>query len=118
MPQMGGATFGLFLAGGLWLALWRGRARLMALLPVVLATALLLATPVPDLLVSGDGRHVGITGEGDRLLVLRETRSEFTRDNLLELAGVEGEPVPLDEWPGALCSPDFCVVGLFRGGRP
>jgi competence protein ComEC len=116
-PQMGGGTFALFLAGGLWLALWRGRARLLGLLPVALATGLLVATPVPDLLISGDGRHVGITGEGEPLLVLRQTRSEFTRDNLMELAGVEGEPVALAEWPGARCSADFCAIGIERAGR-
>jgi competence protein ComEC len=116
MPQMGGMTFALFVAGGLWLALWRGRARLVGLVPAGLATVLLLATPVPDLLISGDGRHVGIV-DGERLLVLRQTKSEFTRDNLLELAGVSGEPVALAEWPGAQCSPDFCVVTLERGGR-
>ena len=116
-PQMSGTTFALFLAGGLWLALWRGRARLLGLLPAVVATGLLLATPVPDLLISGDGRHVGIAGEDERLLVLRETRSEFTRDNLLELAGVTGEPVPLAQWPGARCSADFCAIELTRGGR-
>jgi competence protein ComEC len=116
-PQMGGGTFALFLAGGLWLALWRGRARLLGLLPVALATVLLVTTPVPDLLISGDGRHVGITGEGEPLLVLRQTRSEFTRDNLMELAGVEGEPVALAEWPGARCSADFCAIGIERAGR-
>jgi competence protein ComEC len=117
MPQMSGAAFALFLAGGLWLALWRGRARLLGLAPAMLATGLLLATPVPDLLISGDGRHVAITGEDERLLVLRETKSAFTRDNLLELAGVAGEPVLLAEWPGARCSTDFCVIALRRGGR-
>ncbi len=117
MPQMSGTAFALFVGGGLWLALWRGRGRLLGLLPAGVATGLLLATPVPDLLISGDGRHVGITGEGDRLLVLRETRSAFTRDNLLELAGVTGEPVPLEQWPGARCSEDFCVIALTRGGR-
>jgi competence protein ComEC len=25
--------------------------------------------------------------------------------------------VPLDQWPGADCSPDFCAIGLDRGGR-
>ncbi len=118
MPQMSGTTFALYLVAGLWLALWRGRTRLVGLLPAALATVLLIATPVPDLLISGDGRHVGITGEGDRLLVLRDTRSAFTRDNLLELAGVEGEPMPLAEWPGARCSQEFCVVALERGNRP
>ena len=33
MPQMSGSAFALFLLGGLWLALWRGRARLLGLLP-------------------------------------------------------------------------------------
>ena len=117
MPQMGGATFVLFLAGGLWLALWSGRARLLGLIPASVATLMLLATPVPDVLVSGDGRHVGIAGEGDRLLVLRESRSDYAKDNLLELAGLEGEPVPLEQWPGARCSREFCVIALERGGR-
>ena len=117
MPQMGAATFALFAGGGLWVGLWRGRARLLGLLPVALATGLLLATPVPDVLVSGDGRQVGVTSGDGRLLVLRETRSEFTRENMLELAGVSGEPVPLQSWPGARCSRDFCVLSIERAGR-
>lgn len=116
MPQMSHLAFALFLGGGLWLALWRGRTRLFGLLPAALATVLLIATPVPDLLISGDGRHVGIV-DGDRLLVLRETRSDFTRENMLELAGVAGEPIPLSDWPGTRCSRDFCVSALERAGR-
>jgi competence protein ComEC len=117
MPQMGWGTFALFVAGGLWLALWRGRARLWGLAAAGLATALLLLTPTPDVLVSGDGRQVGVITEDGRLLSLRDTRSEFTRENLMELAGVEADPVPLAEWPGAECSPDFCVLGIERAGR-
>lgn len=117
MPQMSYLTFALFVAGGLWLALWRGRERLLGLVPAGIATLMLLATPIPDLLVSGDGRHVAITGEGERLLVLRTTRSDFTRDNLLELAGVTAEPVALADWPLARCSDEFCSIAVRRGGR-
>jgi len=78
---------------------------------------LLWTTRVPDILVTGDGRHVAITGAGDRLLMLRESRSDFTSDNLRELAGAEGELLTMDQWPGATCSPDFCSVTLDRGGR-
>ena len=116
-PQMSLLTIALFVGGGLWLALWRGRARLLGFVPAALATALLLATPIPDLLISSDGRHVGITGEDERLLVLRSSRSDFTRDNLTELAGVDAEPLPLAQWPGAQCSLDFCTITLERGGR-
>ncbi len=115
VPQMSGWIFALFVGGGLWLGLWRGKARLLAAVPLILATAILLSRPIPDVLVSGDGRHVGITGEDNRLLMLRDTRSEFARDNLRELAGVKGEPIPLARWPGAQCSRDFCSISLKRG---
>jgi competence protein ComEC len=117
MPQMTGTTFALFVLGGLWLALWRGRERLWSLVPLAAASALLLTTPVPDLLIAGDGRNVGIAGEGDRLLMLRDSRSDFTRDNLRELTGLEGEPMPLARWPGAECNRDACRLTLRRAGR-
>ncbi|MGX7952604.1 ComEC/Rec2 family competence protein [Tsuneonella sp. HG249] len=117
MPQMGMMTFALFVMGGLWLALWHGRRRALGLVPVMVGTAFLVATPKPDVLVSGDGRNVGIAGAGDRLLVLREGRSDFATDNLLELAGVEGEPIPLERWGGARCNREFCIVSLPRPER-
>ena len=118
MPAMGEGAFALFVAGGLWLALWRGRVRLAGLVPAVLGLVLLLQVRAPDLLVSGDGRHVGITGEAaDDLLVLRDSRSDYTRDNLTETAGMDGELRLLDDWPGARCNPAYCAITLNRGGR-
>jgi competence protein ComEC len=117
MPAMHEFHFMLFAVGGLWLALWRGNIRLYGLLPVVLACLLMVGAAKPDILISGDGRHVGITGEGARLLILRDSKSAFTRENLVELAGMDGEPLPLAQWPGARCSADFCVVTLHRDGR-
>ncbi|MXO74102.1 DUF4131 domain-containing protein [Altererythrobacter aerius] len=117
MPQMSWIAFALFVGGGLWLALWQGRRRLFGLIPVAVASGLLITTPVPDILVASDGKHVGVTGEGERLIVLREGRSTFARDNLLELAGMQGEPLPIGEWSGARCSRDFCTMTIHRGGR-
>jgi len=118
MPGMGEGAFMLFVGGGLWLALWHGRARLWGLAPALLGCLLLARVEPPDLLVSGDGRHVGITGESaGELLVLRESRSDYTRENLTETAGMDGETRLLDQWPGARCNPDFCALGLRRGGR-
>ncbi len=117
MPQMGLGTLLLFVGGALWLALWRGRARMLGLIPIAVATVSLLLTPVPDVLITRDGRHVAIVGEGERLLVLRDSRSAYARDNLQELSGTQGMPVALAQWDGARCSRDFCVVLLERGGR-
>jgi competence protein ComEC len=118
LPAMGTGSYLLFVAGGLWFALWSGPVRWLGVLPATLgALSLAMLTP-PDILVSGDGRHVGITGEiEDELLVLRDSRSSFARDNLTELAGMDGETRLLDDWPGALCSTDFCSILLERGGR-
>jgi competence protein ComEC len=117
MPQMGLGTFALFVGGGLWLGLWRGKARLWGLASAMLGTGLMLSTPAPDLLIAGDGHNVGIAAPDGRLLLLRESRSDFTRDNFKELAGIKAEPVPLAEWPGAQCNPDFCAITLHRKGR-
>lgn len=121
MPQMGYGTIGLFVIGGLWLALWSGRARLFGFVPVAAATVFLLATPIPDILVGREGRHVGITVLGEdgnrRLISLRDSRSSYARDNLMELSSVTSEPVAIGDWRGANCSPEFCLVTLQRGQR-
>jgi competence protein ComEC len=118
MPGMGAMTYALFVAGLLWLAMWSGRVRLWGFAPIALGTAALLLTRTPDVLVSGDGHHVGITGEGPDLLVLRAVREEsYTRTALLENAGMTGDAVALEEWKGARCNQDFCAVSLVRGRR-
>jgi competence protein ComEC len=118
MPSMGRTAFALFVVGGLWLALWTSRFRFAGLVPALAGLALLSQAEPPDLLVSGDGRHVGISGEAPgELLVLRQTRSDYTRDNLSESAGMNGDVRLLDDWPGARCNRDFCAVELDRAGR-
>ena len=115
-PHMGGLAFFLFVAGGLWLALWSGRARFLGLVPVLLATALTIATPPPDVLISRDGRHVGIVEDG-ALLTLRESPSTYASDTLAELGALDSEPIALARWPGARCSPEFCVAQVERRGE-
>ncbi len=118
MPGMSGGAFALFLAGLLWLAMWSGRMRLWGFVPIALGSLALFLTRTPDVLISGDGHHVGITGEGPDLLVLRAVREEsYTRSALLENAGMTGEAAALDTWRGAQCNEDFCRLTLTRGGR-
>jgi competence protein ComEC len=120
MPQMSWLAFALFLLGGLWLALWNGRRRLLGFVPAGVAAAMLVATPVPDILISRDGRHVGITiptENGAQLVSLRDTRSDYARENLMELASVKGAPIPIADWPSANCTSEFCTMTLTRDGR-
>jgi competence protein ComEC len=117
MPQMSGLTISLFVIGGLWLALWNHRARALGLVPILVASLMLALTPTPDVLIGRGGRHVGIKLDGDRLLSLRDTRSSYARDNLVELANVTTMPIALEDWDGAKCSPEFCLATLTRGKR-
>ena len=118
MPGMGRGAFALFVLGGLWLALWQSRIRLLGLVPVAAGLVMLTQVRTPDLLVSSDGKHVGITGAaGEDLLVLRDSKSGYTRDNLLESAGMSGATRTIAEWPGANCNADFCALTLEREGR-
>ncbi|MEO6092621.1 MAG: ComEC/Rec2 family competence protein [Novosphingobium sp.] len=117
-PALGRGGFALFVAGSLWLALWRGRVRLWGCVPIALGTLALAALRPPDLLISGDGRHVGITGESDgELLVLRAGKSSFATDTLSEIAGMGGSLQLIADSPGARCNADFCTLALHRAGR-
>ncbi len=118
LPAIGSGPFLLFVAGALWLAMWRGWVRLWGVAPIGVATLAMALVRPPDVLVSGDGRNVGIVGEtGERLLVLREGRSDYARQNLSEVAGMSGGVVAFDNWPGARCNEDFCTIALNRDDR-
>lgn len=116
LPAMGRGSIALFVAGGLWLALWRGRARLLGLLPVATGALSLALLEPPDLLVSGDGRHVGITTPAGGLVMLREGGG-FAGERMVELAGMDGTPTLIEDLPGARCNADFCAVDIVRHGR-
>ncbi|MBC2666397.1 ComEC/Rec2 family competence protein [Novosphingobium flavum] len=117
-PTMGQGAFALFVSGGLWLALWHRRIRYWGIVPLLAGTLWLAFLRPPDVLISGDGRHVAFaTLAPDSLLMLRDGRSSFARDNLAESAGMDGQITPLDQWPGARCNTDFCALEITKGGR-
>ncbi|MFY8150572.1 MAG: ABC transporter permease, partial [Hyphomicrobiales bacterium] len=59
LPAFSPVPFVFFVLGMLWLALWSGKIRVWGCLPAVMGLALMIATPTPDILVTGDGQHVG-----------------------------------------------------------
>lgn len=116
-PRTGGHVLALFVLGGLWLALWRTRARWLGLVPVGLGMIGVLAQPAPDLLVTGDGQHVAINRSGGPMVVLRRGTGEFALQSLSESAAFDGEAVAIEDWPGATCSPEFCTFTLPAASR-
>lgn len=116
LPAVPDGAYAAMVAGGLWIALWRTTWRRLGIVPLALGAAWAIATPAPDLLVTGDGRHVAIRTAGG-LALLRDRAGDYTRDMLAENGGVVGEPLLLADQPGARCSRDLCVTDITAGGR-
>lgn len=107
-------------AGALWLALWSGRIRVLGLGPIAAGVLIVVASPGPDMLVSGDGRHVVIRDDRGAIYASRPSES-FDRQIMLEKMGVslDSKPTirPLSDWPGAACNKDFCAIVVRSDSR-
>ncbi|WP_448664938.1 ComEC/Rec2 family competence protein [Sphingomonas sp. CJ20] len=117
LPGMPGGAYALMVAGGLWLALWRTRVRWAGAAPLAAGMAWALLTPAPDLLVTGDGRHLAIRTDTGGMALLRDRAGDYTRTMLGENGGVDEDFDDLATVPEARCSPDLCLVDVERGGR-
>jgi competence protein ComEC len=120
-PAISLGSYALMMMGGIWLCLWRTRWRLLGVLPCILGATAALLTPKPDLLISGDGRHLAlndqIDGARQRLLLLRPRAGDYTREVLASAAAFGGEATALDDRRNARCSDDACLFHVWRNGR-
>ncbi len=105
------------LFGMLWMALWRSRARWLGLTALVAGLAFMLTSPPPDLLVTGDGRHVAARTDSGSLAILRGRAGDYVRDMLSESAGYEGELPAFEDLPTAQCNDDLCRLDRTIDGR-
>ena len=117
LPSVPMGAFALMIYGGLWLMLWKGRVRTLGLVPFAVGAVWALATPPPDLLVTGDGMHLAVRGDDGRLATLRPRAGDYVRSVMSERFGDLGELEDLDALSGAVCSDDVCRIDLMRGGR-
>jgi competence protein ComEC len=102
-------AFALMIAGGLWICLWTSRVRLAGIVPVGLGAIGAVTSATPDLLVTGDGRHVALVHDGTPLL-LRERTGDYMRGTVAEAAGFDGDPETLEGRRFSHCTRDACVA--------
>lgn len=117
LASMPGWAFGAMIVGGLWLALWNGRVRLLGLLPFALGAVAAAAAPPADLLVAGDGKHLAVVAADGTPRILRNRTGDFMRDVFAESAGFDGDPMVLEEAPFAVCSKDSCIADIMKESR-
>jgi competence protein ComEC len=115
MPSMPRWAFGVMVAGGLWLCLWSSRVRLLGLLPIAMGAGAAVTSPTPDLLVTGDGRHLVVLRSDGTPLLLRERAGDYMRDLMAEASGYAGDPEVLEAAPFSRCSRDSCVAAIRKG---
>lgn len=117
-PVLPPSSFVLMLGGGLWLLLWQGRARMWGIPFIAIGVFFGLKATPPDILVSGDGRHVAVRGSDGAVAILRERTGDYARDMLAESSGIDGELFDLNMMQGARCNSDFCVWTMASEADP
>ena len=117
MPSMPSWAFGLMVLGGLWLGLWTSRARLYGLVPFAIGATAAALSPSPDLLITGDGRHLAVLSPDGVPMMLRDRTGDFMQSLMSEASGFDEEPGLLTDSPFGFCSRDACVAVIQRGQR-
>ena len=117
LPSMPAWAFGLMILGGLWLCVWTSRARLLGLVPFVIGALAALMSSAPDLLVTGDGRHLAVVSPDGMPMMLRDRSGDFMRDLMSEASGFDDEPGLLAGAPYSSCSRDACISTVQKDGR-
>jgi competence protein ComEC len=116
LPTMPRLAFALMVGGGVWLCLWSGRIRRWGLLLFAAGVLGAAMTPVPRLLVTGDGQHLALVREDGTPVLLRSRSGDFVRDLMSEASAFDGDPLALDEQRFARCSRDACLADIVDGG--
>jgi competence protein ComEC len=114
MPSMPASAFAAMLVGGTWICLWTTRVRLLGLVAIACGALGAALAPAPDLLLTGDGRHLAVIDHGTPL-ILRDRAGDYVRSLLAEASGFDGDPELLDGQPSSDCSHDACVALLRKG---
>jgi competence protein ComEC len=117
LPTMPVWALASMVFGGLWVCLWTRRVRLLGLVPFAIGAAAAAATPVPDLLITGDGRHLAVIESDGTPLILRNRTGAFMREIFAGSVGFDGDPKVLEDAPFASCSRDACLADVAGKGR-
>jgi len=103
-------------AGIILLGLLRTPLRWLGAAAVVLAVVWALAAPQPDVLVSADGRNVGVRGKDGRLHLMRTAKDVFLLKEWLAADADPRQPTDASLAEGVSCDEAGCVGQTADGG--
>jgi competence protein ComEC len=70
--------------------------------------------PTPDLLITGDGRHLAVVDHSVPY-ILRDRTGDYVRSLLAEASGYDSDPELIEDQLASDCSRDACVALLRHG---
>ncbi|MSO74606.1 MAG: ComEC/Rec2 family competence protein, partial [Alphaproteobacteria bacterium] len=114
VPAMPGLALLLIVLGGLWLCLWRRPARLLGVLPMVGAVAVIVLARPPDFLIDGEARLFATRAADGQLWISSRREARFLGDSWLRQAGqseagawsLGGPAIAGDETPNSQAPPE------------
>ncbi len=94
----------------LWLCLWRGVLRVVAIIPAILGIIFFLTREMPDLLISENAKLVGLHQNGE-LIVSNKTSARFAREEWQQMLGLqEAKSWKQAYGSGGKCTPASCML--------
>jgi competence protein ComEC len=110
IPAIPPLAFVLFAFGGLWLALWQGRQRLMGVAMALAGLAVAPTLPRPDVLVARGGELVAVRAADGYLSALPARQSKFELERWLEHDGDARAAKDVAKAKGFTCDGVGCVA--------
>ncbi len=117
LPKAGTAGFAAAVLGGVWLIIWQGPMRHGGTGVMLAGAASMALAAPPDLIVSGDGRHVAARMADDSVAVLRPGTGGYAADQIRSATGLGGALPAIADQPGARCNADYCRWTIQKGQR-
>ncbi|MFN3450785.1 MAG: ComEC/Rec2 family competence protein [Sphingorhabdus sp.] len=117
LPEMPTWSFAAFWMGALIFGLLKTGVRYLGIPVFLIGIAGMILAPRPDILVTGDGKHLALVTADGKVALLRGKAGDFVRDMISEKAGSSAVATPIEEWPRARCTSDNCIISVLAHNR-
>jgi competence protein ComEC len=117
MPAMPIWAFGTFVMGALLFGLLTTNARYFGVSLCAIGIVAMVTAPRPDILVTGDGKHLALVSADGEVALLRGRAGDFARGMIFEKAGSKAQATPIEDWPGVQCTLDNYMITVRGTGR-
>ncbi len=114
LPQISGLALVLIVLGGLWLCLWRTRARALGLVIVACGIALTPHNERPDVLIDRDGGTAALRSNAGSLVFPQATAASYSAENWLLADGDERDVKAATDENVFRCDTLGCI-GVVKG---